>query len=96
MCALCHKNSNQEFNYSDFNIYKLTEDNKEVFYSDAVFFNAGNEDVYIFGMSRQVGSNDYDGDENIFCENFSAYDTIESATSSISTKGKFNSGDPLK
>lgn len=88
VCALCHK-VGSIYNYEDFNIY-IKNDGDEKFYSEAMFYNAGDTTLYKFGMCRQVAT------QGTLTDVCFAYDTVEDTPTVITTKGRFNSGEPLK
>lgn len=92
VCALCHKINSTDYNYSDFNIRVVNDENGDKFYSDVMFYNTGDENTYIFGVCRQMS----ESSEESLTTVCSAYDTITDVPTPIVTKGKFNAGEPLK
>lgn len=95
ICALCHKQASEEYNYEDFGVYEqITTDSAghEVrqLLSNAIFYNEGTKEKEIFGLCRQTQTTGTMKDQ------LSSYDSVETDAYEIKTQGKLNSGEPLK
>lgn len=97
ICALYHRNPSGEYNYNDFSIYTVEEENggdyTTKYYSDAMYYNTGTSDTEIFGLCRQLNSLTSDVNMLGQCE---IYSTVESDASSKTSAGLLNTGTPLK
>ena len=58
ICALCHKQINGEYNYSDFGVYEYDNDNDSntdpIYYSDNFFYNTGDSTRGYLGICKLV------------------------------------------
>ena len=91
ICALCHKQASEEYNYEDFGVYEqITTDSagNEVrqLLSNAIFYNEGTKEKEIFGLCRQTQTTGTMKDQ------LSSYDSVETDAQEIKTQGKLNSG----
>lgn len=95
ICALCHKQASEEYNYEDFGVYEqITTDSagNEVrqLLSNAIFYNEGTKEKEIFGLCRQTQTTGTMKDQ------LSSYNSVETDAQEIKIQGKLNSGEPLK
>lgn len=98
ICALCHKQSNGEYNYEDFGVYEQahpTETNpdgsaKMELLSSVMFYNEGTAETEIFGTCRQIATT---GNIMLQCGELNP---IETEAQEIKIQGKLNTGEPLK
>ena len=95
ICALCHKQASEEYNYEDFGVYEqITTDaaGNEVrqLLSNAIFYNEGTETKEVFGLCKQIAVT------GNMSNQLSSFAPVETDATEIKTAGKLNSGDPLK
>ena len=90
VCALCHKDSEGNYNYTDFGIYAGTAGDNTLYLSDRVFFNSGSAETSIFGICQQVAISGNAG------EVLNQQDSLETTTSKLINAGELNKGEPLK
>ena len=95
ICALCHKQASEEYNYEDFGVYEqVTTDaaGNEVrqLLSNAIFYNEGTETKEVFGLCKQIAVT------GNMSNQLSSFAPVETDATEIKTAGKLNSGDPLK
>ena len=94
ICALLHQNDSGEYNYSDFNMTPITDDNEVTsFYSDFIYYNSlyNKEDSTkaIFGVCRQNPEGTAGGTRSVILP-------LEVELEKTSIPGKYNSGEILK
>ena len=54
VCALCHKDSEGNYNYEDFGIYEQIIGETSYLLSNMMFYNGGDSTTEIFGLCRQI------------------------------------------
>lgn len=92
VCALCHQQDDDSYNYADFGIYEVEKDDGTSQYlSDTVFYNSGTTHKSRFGVARQV-----DTSAATTIEQCMDVHSIESDAVKLTTAFKLNTGKPLK
>ena len=91
VCALCHKRDDGTYNYEDFGIEEiLDEDGNPLYLSTTIFYNTGTNTTVEFGLCRQIQSN---GNALEQCQEI--IDSDHEAVG-IQTPGRLNAGSPLQ
>lgn len=90
VCALCHMQDDDSYNYEDFGIY-LADEEAQTYLSDQVFYNTGNTNTSVFGIAQQTDKNGPTTFEQ--CINVTS---VENAAIQLKQPRKFNAGSPLK
>lgn len=88
VCALCHKNTDDEYNYGDFGIY---EENDQ-FLSLSMFYNGGTSTKEVFGICRQINTSA----SATMTQQCSIISKVETDAQDSKLPRVLNSGDPLK
>ena len=91
VCALCHKRDDGTYNYEDFGIEEIQdEDGNPIYLSTTIFYNTGTNTTVEFGLCRQIQSN---GNALEQCQEI--IDSDHEAVG-IQTPGRLNAGSPLQ
>ena len=92
ICALYHQQPNGIYNYADFGLYEVSNEDVKCYLSDLVMYNSGSTTESIFGIARMAIASDSD-QMYLQCTSYRQYtqDVI-----SLTTPGRLNAGDPLK
>ena len=91
VCALCHHNGDDDFNYSDFGVYLSGEMDNPKYLSENMFYNGGTAYKELFGLCRQMKTSG----ENMADECQITAPT-ETSAQDLKIAGKLNAGEPLK
>lgn len=92
VCALFHKNDQQQFNYEDFSIQEYIDtENKTHLTSALMFYNEGTGEKEVFGLCSLTNPLD-----TTMTKQLSIVTTVETDAQQIKTAGKLNAGDPLR
>ena len=93
VCALCHKQPDETYNYEDFGVYKSQDEyGNTIYLSNACFYNEGDINTSIVGICRQT----YPKNETDIRQSFVSVSSLDSEVKAIKTPGKLNSGEILK
>lgn len=91
VCALCHKRDDGTYNYEDFGIEEIQdEDGNPIYLSTTIFYNTGTNTTVEFGLCRQIQAN---GNALEQCQKIidSNHDAV-----GIKTPRRLNAGSPLQ
>lgn len=95
VCALYHKISDDNYNETDFGIYKNKIGETEYYMSDKMFYNAGTAVTEEFGFCKQTGIT-ISGENADLTQILNIEDTKSQEAVNITTPGKLNTGNNLK
>ena len=94
VCALFHKNPEEEFNYEDFGVYEHTTteggESTTKLLSNIMFYNEGTFQTEVFGICKQNGTT------GTVSEQCTGITSTETEAKIIKTAGKLNTPDPLR
>lgn len=90
VCALCHMQDDDSYNYEDFGIY-VADEEAQTYLSDQVFYNTGNTNTSVFGIAQQSDKDGFTTLEQ--CVNVTS---VENAAIQLRQPRKLNAGSPLK
>ena len=90
VCALCHKDTEGNYNYEDFGIYEQTIGETSYLLSNMMFYNGGDSTTEIFGLCRQIRPTGTAAEQ---CQSITS---VSKEAEKQITPGKLNSGDSLK